>query len=140
MLAVALCGYNSQSSHLSPSTRWNSPRLPASTIIACNYVQSDNLVIAILSFAFFCQAMSSSGWAVLSEIAPVGKLGLLGGLFSAAANLSGIVIPIVIGFIVQDTGSFVGALVFVGAVAFIGAIAWIFGIGELKPITLKPHA
>lgn len=110
--------------------------LGASTIIACNYVQSDTLVIAILSFAFFCQAMSSSGWSVLSEIAPVGKLGLLGGLFSAAANLSGIVIPIVIGFIVQDTGSFVGALVFVGLVALVGALAWIFGIGELKPIVL----
>ncbi|MDE2240427.1 MAG: MFS transporter [Rhodospirillales bacterium] len=114
--------------------------LGASTIIACNYVQSNAMVIAILSFAFFCQAMSSSGWSVLSEISPVGKLGLLGGLFSAAANLSGIVIPIVIGFIVQDTGSFVGALGFVGAVAFIGAISWIFGIGELKPITLKHHA
>ena len=110
--------------------------LGASTIIACNYVQSDTLVIAILSFAFFCQAMSSSGWSVLSEIAPVGKLGLLGGLFSAAANLSGIVIPIVIGFIVQDTGSFVGALVFVGLVALVGALAWIFGIGELQPIVL----
>ncbi len=114
--------------------------LGASSIIACNYVQSDAMVIAILSFAFFCQAMSSSGWSVLSEIAPAGKLGMLSGLFSAAANLSGIVIPIVIGFIVQDTGSFVGALVFVGAVAFVGAMCWIFGIGELKPITLKHHA
>ncbi|WP_297371125.1 MFS transporter [Acidocella sp.] len=114
--------------------------LGASTIIACNYVRSDALVVAILSFAFFCQAMSSSGWSVLSEISPVGKLGLVGGLFSAAANLSGIVVPIVIGYIVQATGSFVGALAFVGGVAFIGAISWIFVIGELKPITMRHHA
>ncbi|GAN80566.1 MFS transporter [Acidocella aminolytica] len=114
--------------------------LGASTIIACNYVKSDNMVIAILSFAFFCQAMSSSGWSVLSEISPLGKLGLVGGLFNAAANLSGIVIPIVIGFIVQDTGSFVGALIFVGGVALVGALSWIFGIGELKPITLRHSA
>lgn len=114
--------------------------LGASTIIACNYVRSNEMVIAILSFAFFCQAMSSSGWSVLSEIAPVGKLGLVGGLFNAAANLSGIVIPIVIGFIVQDTGSFVWALVFIGGIALVGALSWIFGIGELKPITLKQRA
>ncbi len=114
--------------------------LGASSIIACNYAQSDNLVIAILSFAFFCQAMSSSGWSVLSEIAPVGKLGLLGGLFSAAANLSGIVIPIAIGFIVQETGSFVGALAFVGAVALMGTFSWIFGIGALQPITVRGNA
>ena len=114
--------------------------LGASTIIICNYVTSDVVVIAILSFAFFCQAMSSSGWAVLSEIAPVGKLGLVGGLFSAAANLSGIVIPIVIGYIVQSTGSFVGALAFIGGVAFAGAMSWMFVIGELKPITFTPKA
>ncbi|HET9019014.1 MAG TPA: MFS transporter, partial [Acetobacteraceae bacterium] len=67
----------------------------------------------------------------LSEVAPPGLLGLVGGLFSASANLSGIVIPLVIGFIVQATGSFVWALAFVGAVAIIGALSWIFVIGDL---------
>ncbi len=81
--------------------------------------------------------MGSSGWAVLSEIAPKGALGLVGGLFSAAANLSGIVTPLVIGVIYKETGSFVWALAFVGAVAAVGAFAWMFLIGELKPIELK---
>lgn len=103
----------------------------ASTIILANYVQSDGLVIAILSLAFFASAMSSSGWAVLSEVAPIGLLGLVGGLFNTAANLSGIVIPLVIGLIVQQTGSFVGALIFVGAVAAVGALSWMFVIGDL---------
>ena len=110
--------------------------LLASTIVLANYVASNAAVVAILSVAFFAQAMSSSGWAVLSEVAPEGTLGLVGGLFSAAANLSGIVTPLVIGYIVQTTGSFVWALAFVGGVAALGAFAWIFLIGDLRPIEL----
>lgn len=114
--------------------------LLASTIVLANYVQDNALVVAILSVAFFAQAMSSSGWAVLSEIAPEGTLGLVGGLFSAAANLASIVVPLVIGLIVQATGSFVWALAFVAAVAAFGAFAWIFLIGDLQPIELPADA
>ena len=89
--------------------------LGASTIVLGNYVKSDVLVVAIPSLAFFDQAMSSSGWSVLSEIAPPGTLGMVGSLFSAAANLSGIVTPLVIAAIYQQTGSFTWALAFVGA-------------------------
>jgi ACS family D-galactonate transporter-like MFS transporter len=113
--------------------------LLASTIISVNYVSNNQLVLAILSVAFFGQAMSSSGWAVLSEVAPKGLLGLVGGIFSFFANLSGIVVPIVIGFIVQATGSFVGALAFIGIVAAIGAIAWIFIIGDIRRLDIKVH-
>ncbi len=115
----------------------------AGSIVICNWVDNNYLVIAILSLAFFAQSMSSSGWSVLSEVSPPGLLGLVGGLFNASANLSGIVIPLVIGIIVQVTGSFVGALGFVGAVAIIGALSWIFVIGDLhrmeiaRPVTAQ---
>ncbi len=112
----------------------------ASTIVLCNWVANDALVIAILSLAFFAQSMSSSGWSVLSEVTPPGLLGLVGGLFNASANLSGIVIPLVIGFIVQATGSFVWALAFVGAVALVGALSWIFVIGDLHRMQVSPRA
>jgi ACS family D-galactonate transporter-like MFS transporter len=108
----------------------------ASTIAAANYVESDWVVIAILSIAFFAQAMSSSGWSVISEVAPRSQLGLVSGLFSASANLSGIVTPLVIGAILQATGSFYGALAFVGGVALVGALSWIFLIGDIRPIEI----
>jgi ACS family D-galactonate transporter-like MFS transporter len=111
--------------------------LLASTIILANYLESDIAVIAILSLSFFAQAMSSSGWAVISEVAPPGQIGLIGGLFSASANLSGIVTPLVIGGIVQKTGSFVDALIFVGVVAAIGALSWIFLIGKIHRIEIS---
>ncbi len=112
----------------------------ASTIVACNWVDNNYVVIAILSLAFFAQSMSSSGWSVLSEVSPPGLLGLVGGLFNASANLSGIVIPLVIGIIVQVTGSFVWALAFVGAVALVGALSWIFVIGDLHRMQIARPA
>jgi len=115
--------------------------LLASIIVLANYVNSDALVVAVLSVAFFAQAMSSSSWTALSEVAPQGTLGMVGSLFSAAANLSGIVTPLVIGVIYQVTGSFDWALAFIGAVTAIGAAAWIFLVGDLRPIVLAvPHA
>jgi len=110
--------------------------LVASTIILANYVSNNVVVICILSAAFFAQAMSSSGWAVISEVAPIGMMGLVGGLFSAAANLSGIVTPLVIGFMVRATGSFTGPLAFVGIVAAIGAFSWIFVIGDIRRVEI----
>ncbi|MFM0244539.1 MFS transporter [Paraburkholderia sediminicola] len=110
--------------------------LLASTIILANYVESNVAVIAILSVAFFAQGMAALGWTLVSDIAPDGLLGVTGGIFNFAANLAGIVTPLVVGFIVAATGSFVGALVFIGALALIGALSYIFIVGDIKRIVL----
>lgn len=106
----------------------------ATVIIAANYVDSDALIVCVLAIAFFAQGMSGTSWAVVPEIAPPTQLGLVGGLFNAAGNLAGIVTPVVIGVIVDTTGSFVGALYFVGGVALLGAVSWIFVVGPLKSV------
>ncbi|MGF6770319.1 ACS family D-galactonate transporter-like MFS transporter [Paraburkholderia sp. GAS199] len=110
--------------------------LLASTIILANYVESNVVVIAILSVAFFAQGMAALGWTLVSDIAPEGLLGVTGGIFNFAANLAGIVTPLVVGFIVAATGSFVGALVFIGAIALVGALSYIFIVGDIKRIVL----
>jgi MFS transporter, ACS family, D-galactonate transporter len=110
--------------------------LLASVIIAANFVDSNTAVITILSVAFFAQGMAALGWALVSDIAPEGMLGLTGGLFNLAANAAGIITPLVIGAIVATTGSFVFALGYVGALALIGALAYIFVLGDVKRIVL----
>lgn len=110
--------------------------LLASTIITANFVESNNAVIAILSLAFFAQGMAALGWTLVSDIAPKGMLGLTGGIFNLAANLAGIVTPLVIGAIVSATGSFFYALAYVGSLALMGALAYIFVLGDVKRIEL----
>jgi ACS family D-galactonate transporter-like MFS transporter len=111
--------------------------LLASVIITANYVDNDYVVIGILSLAFFAQGMAALGWTLVSDIAPKGLLGLTGGIFNFAANLAGIVTPLVIGFIVAATGSFVGALTFIAVVALIGAFSYIFIVGDIRRIELR---
>lgn len=110
--------------------------LLASTIVTANFVESNGAVIAILSLAFFAQGMAALGWTLVSDIAPQGMLGLTGGIFNLAANLAGIVTPLVIGAIVGATGSFFYALAFVGGLALLGAAAYIFLLGDVKRIVL----
>ncbi|CAG9274770.1 ACS family D-galactonate transporter-like MFS transporter [Paraburkholderia unamae] len=110
--------------------------LLASTIILANFVESNVAVIAILSVAFFAQGMAALGWTLVSDIAPAGMLGLTGGIFNLAANLAGIITPLVVGLIVGATGSFVWALVFIGVIALVGAASYIFVVGDIKRIEL----
>ncbi|MGF6853752.1 sugar phosphate permease [Paraburkholderia sp. CI3] len=60
----------------------------------------------------------------------------LTGIFNFAANLAGIVTPLVVSPIVAATGSFVGALVFIGVVALVGALSYIFIVGDIRRIVL----
>jgi len=110
--------------------------LGAAVILTANYVVSDALVIAIMSLAFFAQGMTGLGWTLIADIAPHTLMGLTGGIFNFAANLAGILTPIVIGVLVGQTGSFAYALVYVSAAALLGAIGYIFVLGDVKRIEL----
>jgi ACS family D-galactonate transporter-like MFS transporter len=108
----------------------------ASSIVLANYVGGDAMVIAVLSFAFFCQGMTGLGWTVISDIAPREMLGLTGGIFNFATNLAGVITPIVVGAIIGATGSFFYALAYVGASALLGAFSYVFLLGDVKRIEL----
>jgi ACS family D-galactonate transporter-like MFS transporter len=110
--------------------------LLASTIVLANYVESNTMVIVIMSIAFFGQGMVNLGWTLISDVAPKPLIGLTGGVFNFCANLAGIVTPLVVGFIVAATGSFYGALAFIGMLALIGAAAYIFVIGDVHRVEI----
>lgn len=111
--------------------------LLCSTLVAANYVQSNAVVIAIMSVAFFGQGMVNLGWTLLADVAPRQMVGVAGGLFSFCANLAGITTPLVIGFTVQATGSFYAALAYVGFLGLVGASAYIFIVGEVRRVEIE---
>lgn len=110
--------------------------LMSTAMIACNYVETDVLVIAIMSLAYFGKGVGALGWAVVADTSPKEAGGLSGGLFNTFGNTAGIVTPIVIGYIVHSTGSFSGALAYVGAHAAVAILSYLLVVGEIKRITL----
>jgi ACS family D-galactonate transporter-like MFS transporter len=110
--------------------------LAASTIVGANFVDSNALVIAIMSFAFFGQGMCNLGWTLISDIAPKSHIGLTGGVFNFCTNLAGIITPLVIGFIYKATGSFFYALAYIAVVALLGVGCYVLVLGDVKRVKL----
>jgi ACS family glucarate transporter-like MFS transporter len=110
--------------------------LMSMSMIACNYIQADALVIAVMSLAFFGKGVGALGWAVVSDTSPKEAGGLSGALFNTFGNTAGITTPIAIGYIVQATGSFAGALIFVGANAALAIGCYLFVVGDIKRVKL----
>jgi ACS family glucarate transporter-like MFS transporter len=111
--------------------------LLAMTMIICNYVEADWLVITVMSLAFFGKGVGALGWAVVADTSPKEAGGLSGALFNTFGNTAGITTPIVIGYILQQTGSFAGALVFVGANAAVAILCYVLMVGEIKRFEFK---
>src|SRR6266702_7377711 len=107
------------------------------SVIACNYVDGDALVVGFMALAFFGKGIGALGWAVVSDTSPKEAGGVSGGLFNTFGNLSSISTPIVIGYILAATGSFAGALVFVGANALVAAFAYLVIVGKIERVVLK---
>jgi len=118
--------------------------LLAMTMIACNYVGTRTAVVAIMALAFFGKGFGALGWTVVSDTSPKALVGINGGLFNLIGNLAGVTTPIVIGYIVDRTGSFDGALFFVAAAALMAIVAYLPIVGEIKrlevPSPLVPGA
>ncbi|MFS2002003.1 MFS transporter [Duganella sp. CT11-25] len=107
------------------------------SMIICNYVEADWIVILVMSLAFFGKGIGALGWAVVADTSPKEAGGMSGALFNTFGNTAGITTPIVIGYILQQTGSFAGALVFVGANALVTVLCYLLMVGEIKRFEFK---
>jgi MFS transporter, ACS family, glucarate transporter len=108
------------------------------TMIACNYASEQTVVMSLMSLAFFGKGFGALGWTVIADTSPEELIGLNGGLFNLFGNTAGITTPIIIGFIVQKTGSFNGALIFVGVTALMAIFSYVVIVGEIKRLELYP--
>ncbi len=111
--------------------------LLATSMMACNNVKSDALVVGFMSLAFFGKGVGALGWAVVSDTSPKQAGGLSGALFNTFGNTAGITTPIVIGYILQVTGSFAGALTFVGVSAAFALLSMLLLVGDIHRVELK---
>jgi len=106
--------------------------LLATSMVLCNYVETQWLVVALMALAFFGKGLGALGWAVVADTSPRDMAGLSGGVFNTFGNVASITTPIVIGYLVGATGSFAWALVFVGANALVALLSYLLVVGEIR--------
>ena len=111
--------------------------LMSTAMVICDFVDVQWLIIFIMALSFFGKGIGALGWAVLSDACPKEIAGLSGGLFNMFGNISSITTPIIIGYLIQATGSFDLALVFVGANAVVAVLSYLVIVGEIKRVELK---
>lgn len=104
----------------------------SAAMIGCNYTDSGTLVIVLMSLAFFGKGFGSLGWTVVADTAPKEMIGLTGGVFNGLGNVAGIVTPLVIGYLLQSSGSFNSALVYVGAHGLLAIASYWIIVGPIR--------
>lgn len=111
--------------------------LLSSSMMLCNYVDSQVLVIAVMSLAFFGKGFGNLGFSVVADTAPREMVGMTGGVFNAMGNIAGIVTPVVIGYLLHSSGSFNSALLYVGAHGLLAAFSYLFIVGRIQRLQLS---
>ncbi|MFF7710317.1 D-galactonate transporter [Pseudomonas sp. NPDC007930] len=101
-------------------------------LVFCNFTESLYVVVALMCLALFGKGLAQIGLAVVVDTSPPAIVGMATGVFGIAGNLSGIVTPIVIGYTVQATGSFIIALYFVAAHALLATLSYLLLVGRLR--------
>ncbi len=87
------------------------------SIFSVAYVSDVHLIVLLLSTTLFFLRWCGMYWAIPGILASRARSGLLGGCMNFAGNIAGISVPIIIGFIVQSTGSYFLALMFFASAA-----------------------
>lgn len=103
--------------------------------ISGNVTTVNNAIILMSCSLFLLYITGAIYWAIIQDTVQKNKVGSVGGAMHGLANTSGIIGPMVTGFIVQFTGSFSYAFILAGCIAFIGSILVIIFVKEKKLVS-----
>jgi len=92
------------------------------------------LLFAAASYGFNI----SNTWVIPQILAGPRASGRWTGLQNFVGNLAGISAPVITGFLVQHTGSFVYAFLLAGLMSVLGAVSWLFLLGPLEEVSFRP--
>lgn len=116
--------------------------LGSATIGLAAFSPTVELALSALCFANFAATFASAAlWALPSDVAPNrANVATIGGIQNMAANLAGIISPILIGVIMQFTHSFVIPLEIAGVIGVVGAVVYAFWLPRVQPTGVADNA
>ncbi|QUH03678.1 MFS transporter [Saccharopolyspora erythraea] len=113
--------------------------LGTSVIALAVFSPSVEMALAALSASYFCSTFAAASvWALPADFAPTpGQVGSLAGIQNTAANIAGIISPILIGVLTGMTSSFVLPLLIAGGVALTGAAVYAFVLPPVRRLGVR---
>jgi MFS family permease len=106
----------------------------AALTVAAAFAHSAGLAIVLVSIAvLFSNCASATIWGLVTSAAPPNYVASLGSIQNFGGYLGGACSPVVTGWVVDVTGSFVIALFIGAAMAAAGALIYLFGV--TRPIS-----
>ena len=107
------------------------------TVITAAFTEQTWLAVALLTLCMGCMRLTTgSANSAPIDLAPPGAVGALTCIQNFAGNVGGLLAPIVTGYIVQTTGSFVYALVAAGAMVMFGGFSYVVITGRFEPLEI----
>jgi len=101
-------------------------------------IKEVNSAVIMMSISiFFLYITGAIYWAIVQDVVHKSRVGSISGFIHLIGSLSGVIGPVVTGFIVQHSGEFDSAFILAGAVAGVGALLVLLVIREPKA-TNKP--
>jgi ACS family glucarate transporter-like MFS transporter len=112
-------------------------QLMAASVVVAGYVNSAMTAVWLLTLSVACESASTSIlWATCTDVAPPAAAGSLAGIMNTAGALAGGLAPLVTGFLVKRTGSFLPPMLIGSCMVALAACSMWFIVGELKPIPM----
>jgi MFS transporter, ACS family, D-galactonate transporter len=109
-------------------------------IIGAAYAQTATSALIWISISLGgLSAAAAVGWSVPSLIGPRGSVGTLAGIMNFSSQVSGILAPIVTGYLVSARHSFAWAFGVSAIYLCIGISAYIFMLGRIERIPSQPQ-
>ncbi len=104
--------------------------------LICNDVDARRLIVLIMAVSFFGNGRRRLGLGRGFRYRDPGDRRIGRRLVNTFGNISSITTPIIIGYIIQGTGSINGALVFVAANALVAILSYVVIVPEIKRVEL----
>ncbi|SFU46463.1 MFS transporter [Alicyclobacillus macrosporangiidus] len=114
--------------------------LLSSVIVLANFVNSTIAVVLIMATSVFAKGMAGLTWSLVGDMAPKKLIGFSGGLFNTAGNLAGIVIPLLVGYILNTTHSFNGVFIFIAVVVIVAALCYLFVVRPVERLEVPEES
>jgi len=110
-------------------------------IVTAAFITQTWLAVLLLNLAMLSQRMAgASAGAIPIDLAPPGSVASLASIQSFAGNISGLLAPIVTGYIFGTTGSFFVALLVAGGMTLLGACSYLFILGPVETLPVPKSA